>query len=358
MEQRYATPGELVEALQTRGPGARAQLWHVLHEPVDRMMGELVRRHGLDEDRRILTLHALHLIETSLRVRPAASFAGLGWNAFRATVLLQLAKIVHQPHGQTAGGGTGPPPLPDCPAYHSDAFSRPYTRVGNHFFGGDWYAGRAGDDGSLWVIVADVTGHGYFAYLLASSLPAVWQRCWNEPPEQALQPADLLAAMHDLLEDCLPEGVFLECTLVRLDESGQATVSPAGGSRLLLGRQRRSVDLVKLRGAWLGLRAPTPEEQHCLELGPGDELVLATDGVYDQLEDLGGIGNLAGEGQAPRGSLFEAVRAWLERALQSGPQKDDITLVLLRRRHPANGSETLPLPLRPGEARGGDHVPV
>jgi sigma-B regulation protein RsbU (phosphoserine phosphatase) len=279
----------------------------------------------------------------------------MGWNAFRAAVLLKLAKIVHQPHGggpAAVPGGT----LPDAPGYHSDAFSRPYTRVGNHFFGGDWYAGHTPDDGSLWVIVADVTGHGYFAYLVASVLPGVWQRCWSEQPEHACEPAELLAAMHDLLSDCLPEGIFLECTLVRLDEAGRATVSPAGGSRLLLGRQRRAVDLVKLRGAWLGLRAPTAAEQHTLELGHGDELILATDGVFDQLDDDGGIPAVLDELPGVSRTLFEALRDRLQRCLECAPQKDDITLVLLRRREPADvGRAVLPLP---GARLGVDDVPV
>src|SRR5262249_39730440 len=212
---------------------------------------------------------------------------------------------------------------------HSDAFFRPCTRLGNHFFGGDWYAGRALDDGSLWVIVADVTGHGYFAYLLASSLPGVWQRCWDSHPDQQPQPADLLAAMHDLLADCLPEGIFIECTLVRLDDAGRAVVAPAGGSRLLLRRGRREGgDLVKLRGAWLGLRAPSIEEQHTLELDHGDELLLASDGVFDQLDDSGGIGACL----SLQTTLFDSLRERLETCLETGPQKDDITLVLLRRR--------------------------
>ncbi len=352
MPLRYPTPQDLVEALQTRGPGARGQLWELFEGPVARLVDELVRRHDLGDDREVLTRHALHAIETALRMRLAGSFAGTTWNSFRAAVLLQLAKLLYQPHGGTGARPGGPAAIPDSPLYLSDAYYRPCARLGNHFFGGDWYAGHVPDDGSLWVIVADVTGHGYFAYLLASALPAVWQRCWSAQPGQAPQPADLLAAMHELLADCLPEGIFLECTLVRLDEQGRATVSPAGGSRLLVGRKRRPADLVKLRGAWLGLRAPSPDEQHVLVLEHGDELLLATDGVFDQLEEYGPA-LLAGT----PGALFEALRQRHEQSLASIPQKDDITLVLLRRREPVEGPVVLSLPL-PGARFGVDDVPV
>src|SRR5262249_31862129 len=138
----------------------------------------------------------------------------------------------------------------------------------------------------------DVTGHGYYAYLLATALPIVWQKCWNghaQHPHQP-EPAEVLSAMHDLLEDCLPDGIFLECTLVRLGADGSVTVAPAGGTRLLVQRSggRSQPDLLRLRGCWLGLRRPTREEQHDLRLGHGDELLLATDGLFEQLEDLGG----------------------------------------------------------------------
>jgi hypothetical protein len=330
MEDRYGNPQQLVEGLQLRQPGARARLWQLLREPVGRLMAELIRRHGIDEDGELLTAHALHAAETGLRARGSKALAGLGWNAFRATTLLQIARTATAPHGATASAGPqGPPPLPDAPSYQSDAFYRPSTRVGEHFFGGDWYAGRS-YEGSLWVFVADVTGHGYFAYLLATALPAVWQHCWELHPGRSPQPAELLAFMHRQLSDSLPEGIFLECTLARLGPDGEAVVSPAGGTRLLVRRGQRPPELVKLRGAWLGLAAPSTDDQYHLRLGPGDELILATDGAFDQLEDHGGIDSFARK--ASGASLFDAFRDRLEESLQHGPQKDDVTLVMVRRR--------------------------
>lgn len=139
--------------------------------------------------------------------------------------------------------------------------------------------------------------------------------------------------MHELLKDCLPDGVYAECTLVRLDPEGSVTVAPAGGSRVLLRLGGRSPDLHKLRGTWLGLARPSSADQRSWKLEGGDELLLGSDGAFDQLvdrlddlpESLGGL---------PRQtSLFEAARDALLRALEHVPQRDDITLVLLRRRH-------------------------
>src|SRR5262245_43295740 len=216
MERRYRTPRELVEALHARAPAARAQLWGLLRAPVARLLAEFGARHGLDEDLELLTRHALHSAETYLRTRPPEEFRGIGWTAFHGAVLLQLGKVAFQPFGRgRPDAPAGPDALPECPAYHVQALFLPYARLGKHWFGGDWYAGRQGPDGTLWVIVADITGHGYYAYLLACGLPGVWQRCWATLPARA-EPADVLGAMHDFLCDCLPEGFFVECTLVRL----------------------------------------------------------------------------------------------------------------------------------------------
>jgi hypothetical protein len=352
MESAYATPHELVQGLHDRQPGARWQLRRLLAAPVGRLLRDVIARHHLDADAELLVEHALHLVETTLRVKPPAKLASLSWAAFRAAVLLQLARVVAQPYGAPEANGAAPA-LPDCPVYHIEAFFRPSARVGRHFFGGDWYAGRHAADGSLWVFVADITGHGYYAYLLATALPAVWQRCWSAHPEAPPEPAELLAAMHELLADCLPDGVFLEATLARLSADGKAVVVPAGGTRLLLRQGRRAPDVVRLRGAWLGLRAPTRDDQHPLRLEQGDEVLLGTDGAFDQLADDGGLEAIA---RSWRGSdLFAALRDALDRSVAAAGQKDDITLVLLRRRESGEGRAAI-LPF-PG-ARGGGDVPV
>jgi serine phosphatase RsbU (regulator of sigma subunit) len=255
----------------------------------------------------------------------------LNWPAFRASVLLHVAKLAAQPYGQSSGSLLPPEPLPESLNYHSEAFFLPHERVGDYWFGGDWFGGLEAADGSLWVLVADITGHGYYAYLLASTLPSVWRRCWESAP---ISPADLLTTMHELLRDCLPEGVYVECTLVRLHPDGEVVAAPAGGSRLLLSRRRQSEPvLLKLRGTWLGLSAPSPGDQQSWQLEDGDELLLATDGMFDQLHENDENGLVERLVQAiGDDGLFPCVRGLLREALARTPQKDDITMVLLRRR--------------------------
>ncbi len=161
----------------------------------------------------------------------------------------------------------------------------------------------------------------------------------------AATPAELLATMHELLEDCLPDGVYVECTLVRLHPDGEVVAAPAGGSRLLLSRRRQEETvLLKLRGTWLGLSAPSPSDQQSWRLEDGDELLLATDGVFDQLheeEDNDLVDRLIRA--IGQDGLFPCVRGLLREALERTPQKDDITMVLLRRRMRVPGA-TSPTP--------------
>ncbi len=161
--------------------------------------------------------------------------------------------------------------------------------------------------------------------------------------------------MHRLLEECLPDGVYVECTLARLGTDGAVTITPAGGTRFLLRRGGR-VELVRLRGGWLGLLPPSAKDQHALTLAAGDELLLGTDGFFDQLAALGEP--VPGDLQRPSSfrPLFDHARDLLQRALKAAPQVDDITLVLLRRRAEED-ERTVAVPF-PGPAgrNGGGHV--
>lgn len=355
MPAAYTTPRDLVEALHRREEAARPQLWRWVREPIVRLMDEIIARQHLQTSRERILTHALHSVETFLRTRPVQDFAGMNWNAFRAVVLLHAAKQASQPFGGQVGNHLGPTPLPESPSYFSTTVSLPYERVGDYWYGGDWFAGRHAADGSLWVIVADITGHGYYAYLLASSLPNVWQACWRNQAHEDLQPADLLAAMHELLRDCLPDGVYVECTLVRLSPDGEATIAPAGGTRALLRRAAAAQpDLLKLRGTWLGLKAPSTNDQQTWRLDAGDELLLGTDGVFDQFADHEGVEVTDLLSDVPQtDTLLDELQRHLQEALRRMPQKDDITMVLLRRREPVDQAA-----LTSAAGNGAGNVPV
>jgi serine phosphatase RsbU (regulator of sigma subunit) len=342
MARPNPTPQELVEALHTHREGARARFWEWLREPVRRLLVEIAARHHLTHNPERLLRHTLHAAETWLCTRPAGDFAGMALNTFRSAVLMQVAKQVLQPYGAeryatpgTAATTHAPDPLPETPGYLSQTVFLPYEQVGGQWYGGDWYGGHRTDDGSLWVFLADITGHGYAAYLLASSLPYVWRACWARD-SSIRAPSDVLATMHELFERCLPDGVYVEGTLLLLHTTGQVTIVPCGGSKLLVRRRGTEViEFLRLRGSWLGLSAPEEGEQHAHTLAAGDEVMAATDGLFDQLAEY--EGSMTGftrlvELELAEGTLLDAVRRVLQEALKKHAQKDDITLILIQRR--------------------------
>jgi hypothetical protein len=339
MRTGFATPRQLVEALQQGRPGAREQLADWLGGPVGQLMDRMRERDGLQVDRALSIHCALHAVELYLRDRSVAQFGRETWASFQGTLLIHVAKMASLHRlGLAAADATGPGPLPEHPLYESRTFFRPYERVGNFRFGGDWFGGLHAEDGSLWVIVADITGHDYYAYLLANSLADLWRLSWQAAVASTPQPepVHVLGAMHELLLGSLPEGFYVEATLARFCANGEARVAPGGGTRVLIRSGGAGVALHRLRGGWLGgWRRPEPGDQHNWTLEEGDEILLCTDGVYEQLEEHGipaaevavhfrGLGNGS--------TLFDAVQRTLQESLRQRPQTDDITMILLRRR--------------------------
>jgi hypothetical protein len=145
------------------------------------------------------------------------------------------------------------------------------------------------------------------------------------------------------LEAVLPDDLFVEAVAGRFTPSGEATVAAAGGFHPILRRSKANVlESLSLSGCFLGLEIGD-RDQSRWELDDGDELMLATDGLFDQPcgaeERLGRLLSSRCQDQLrsePR-ALHEAVVAVLGKVLGQHPQHDDITVVTLRRRGGASG---------------------
>ena len=163
-----------------------------------------------------------------LRSRNRADFAGMSRKVFVNRVLVALIRML-TPHGPPEGGSStrrsspsSPPPA--CQAYALQSYCRPCEQVG-----GDWLGiSMDGADG-LWVLVADVTGHGYPAYILADGLSHLWRTATiTERLTKSEEPRDVLDALDRELEAVLPDEVFVEAMLGRFPAAGRPR-SPAPG---------------------------------------------------------------------------------------------------------------------------------
>ena len=199
--------------------------------------------------------------------------------------------------------------------------------------GGDWYGFDFEADGRLRLAVADASGHGMAAGLLAAIANSAL-RCASE---LALAPADSARLLHRVLRAREAGRGFLTLFLGRLDPAtgGLDWAAAAHPSPLL---RRAAGELVELaQGAPpLGVGDECRPESGTVALSAGDLLVLFTDGLYEAVgangEPFGWprVRDLVGQGggaAATRDRLLAAFDAHLG----GEPLSDDLTLVLVER---------------------------
>jgi hypothetical protein len=181
--------------------------------------------------------------------------------------------------------------------------------------------------------VADVTGHGVSAGVTMSMVKsAIRMRLRGAPA--------LVALMNDLNEVLIEmrrPGVFVTLAAIHLDDDGRAECGLAGHPPLLHHRlASRSLERIEASGPPLGVVPGFEFSSRTVTLEPGDLLVALTDGLTEVFDRRGAELGLDGFAEAVRSAadrpLKEAHAFLLGVARRFGPQSDDQTLLLIRRR--------------------------
>jgi serine phosphatase RsbU (regulator of sigma subunit) len=268
-----------------------------------------------------------------LRSRNPGEFAGMGRKVFVAralvAVLRMLTPSIPPGRGFPQRESSGTPPRPDWQTYRVLSFCRPCEQVG-----GDCFCVDGDGAGGLWVFVADVTGHGYLAYILADGLGYLWRtNAIAGRRTAASEPRDVLDVLDMELAPVLPDEVFVEAVLLgRFPAPGDAQLAGAGMCRVLLRRSGSDpIEVHPLGGTYLGLGLGQ-RDQIDLALSSGDEMALASDGLYEQLDAEGrqigpSLPGRIGELVALGRTLHDAVLEVVEHVLRECCQRDDITIV-------------------------------
>jgi serine phosphatase RsbU (regulator of sigma subunit) len=190
------------------------------------------------------------------------------------------------------------------------------------------------------VLVADVSGKGTSAALYMAELKGLMLAlAYTEP-----SPRRLLIDVNRRLADHLDNRSFITMTYAVLDlEAGTLTSARAGHTPLVVTSGGRT-EVVTSDGMVLGLRLPGAgrrfEEllaEDCRRVGPGDVVVLYTDGVTEAMDthgELFGDGALTQLVEADRtldaaglrDRLVEAVKDFVGEA----EPHDDMTLVVMK----------------------------
>lgn len=181
--------------------------------------------------------------------------------------------------------------------------------------GGDFYQALGAPDGSLLVVVGDVSGKGLKAALTVSMMTGAIRA------HSALPPADLLRAMNQVLGE--GSGGFVTVIAIRLEPDGNLTAANAGHLAPYVG----GVESLIEAGLPLGVSLAAEYTASPLRLTPGECMTLLTDGVVEAANatgDLFGFDRTREISTRSAREIAEAAKVW--------GQNDDITVVTVRRR--------------------------
>lgn len=214
-----------------------------------------------------------------------------------------------------------PKNLPEVRGLRISARYEPMTAVA-----GDFYDFLPIDDRRVTILVADVSGHGVPAALIASMLKVAFAA----QADHARDPAAILAGLNVALSG-LVAGQFVTAACAHIDvEAGSVTYAGAGHPPTLLLRSSGEAVELSENGLFLGPFRHASYANASTSFTPGDVLLLYTDGIIEAtMPDSQPFGSeglkdfaLATRDGNPSG-LVDA----LIRKVSTTIQEDDLTVV-------------------------------
>jgi serine phosphatase RsbU (regulator of sigma subunit) len=232
---------------------------------------------------------------------------------------LEVARLIQQqflPHE-----------LPDLPGWDVAAYYKPARAVG-----GDFYDFIELPDGQIGIVVGDVTDKGVPAALVMATTHSILRA---EAP-RLVSPEAVLTRANELLVAEMPPNMFVTCLYAVLDPPTGLLRYANAGHNLPYVRSDGGVGELRATGMPLGLLPGMPYDEREATLGPGDLMLLHSDGLAEahgtEREMFGFprviklMGEERGGGQAVIDLLLNELGSFTG---QGWDQEDDITLVTL-----------------------------
>ncbi|HXA16559.1 MAG TPA: PP2C family protein-serine/threonine phosphatase [Thermoanaerobaculia bacterium] len=198
---------------------------------------------------------------------------------------------------------------------------------------GDFYDFLELENGGLGVFIADVSGHGVPAALVASMLKIALAT----QGEKASSPARILSALNALFCGRL-ERQFITAAYVHIDPAAGTLVAASAGHPPPILRHGGTSEEIIVAGVVLGRFRDARYEEVTRSFTPGDTLVLYTDGVTETVNRSGEmwgderlrmtIVSHDSSAEALAGTIIGDVAGW--RGVAGAPE-DDVTLIVVRR---------------------------
>ncbi|XDD45549.1 SpoIIE family protein phosphatase [Leptospira sp. WS39.C2] len=144
--------------------------------------------------------------------------------------------------------------------------------------GGDYYDFHTPDEYSLGVVIADVSGHGIPAAIVA----AMFKMAFNLQKHVSKKPNEVLKRINKLLLDSIHKQFVTACYLFFDLEYHRILYASAGHPPVAFYRRKTNkVELVRPRGRILGCFPEIPDEILDLPFSDGDRVILYTDGISE-----------------------------------------------------------------------------
>ena len=203
--------------------------------------------------------------------------------------------------------------------------------------GGDYYDYFDLGDGKIALVSADVAGHGLASGVVLAALRAGLTLL----REHLTDPAWVLRRLDTLILETSRRRMLVTAVIVLIDRhAGRAVIASAGHPPVVVRKADRTTEMIELYAPPLGSRLPRSGETREIAFGPGDLLVLHTDGVYEAERadgEIYGLERLAASIASTRAD--DTATAVCDRIIHdlalfraTMPQHDDVTLVAARRR--------------------------
>ena len=220
---------------------------------------------------------------------------------------------------------------PILPGYEVTVHMLPADQVG-----GDYYD-IINVAGIYWVVIGDVSGHGVPAGLVMMMLQTSIKTVLYKNPNTL--PSKLLSDINKVLTGnirSLGEDKFITITVFACFNGGKFVFSGLHEDLMIYRGKQGTVELVKTKGMWLGIRDEINGfmQDDELVLEKDDVLLLYTDGIteaFDKNKKIFSkeklIGLLEGSGNKPTVEIKKAILSELE----DYRKHDDITMIVLKR---------------------------
>jgi serine phosphatase RsbU (regulator of sigma subunit) len=228
------------------------------------------------------------------------------------------------------------PPIPVIKHYDLTAIMLPAEQVG-----GDYFDIIDEKDGRVWLGIGDVSGHGLASGLIMMMAQTAFNTVLLKNP--GIDSNDLIAQVNKTLyqnvRERLGEDDFMTMSFVVADPDGKVNYAGAHLDILVYRDKTREVERIKTDGLWLGLLPDIDEHltQKSFKLAKNDVVLLFTDGLIEAMNEQNEqydmhrlLKILTDNGDKDINKLKDIIIEDVFKFLHQ--QKDDITLVLARKR--------------------------